>query len=63
MVANRGAEWRWRWNMCKGKISENVRCLDLGDGYVSVYTCQNELSCTSRFVNFIVGISIKKFGC
>lgn len=30
------------WEIGEGvKISENVWCIDLGDDYMSVYTCQN----------------------
>lgn len=41
------------------KIGENVY-LNLGDGYMSAYTCQNSLRCTVRFVYFIVCTSTKK---
>lgn len=34
------------------KFSKNVWYLDIGDGYMGVYTCKNSSSCTLKFVNF-----------
>lgn len=42
------------------KISESVGYPDLGDGYISVYKCENSLSGTVRFVHFIICTSILK---
>lgn len=38
----------------KKKISEHVRYPDLDDGFISVDTCQNSLSCPVKFVHFIL---------
>lgn len=44
----------------EGDISRIVWYLDLGDGYMSVFTYQNVSNCTPTSVHFIVCTSIKE---
>lgn len=52
--------WRHKLNDRYGQQGFKKLYLDLADGYLSIYTCQNSFICTLRFVPLIGYTSIKK---
>lgn len=46
--------------MKEGEKNWDVCCLDLGNGYMGIYACENSLSYTLMFVHFIVCISVEQ---